>query len=174
MGAELRTERLTLRPLALTDAARLSAITSDPAVARMVARVPCPNPMVAVEGFILIMQARAPLGTDHVFAMELPGEGAIGCIGAHGASPNGPFELGYYVGREWWGRGYATEAASAITRYMDSNGATHLEAGHFLDNPASGRVLEKTGFVATGEIVPRYSLGRCEAAPLRRMTRLVQ
>ncbi|MBU6373893.1 MAG: GNAT family N-acetyltransferase [Alphaproteobacteria bacterium] len=174
MAAELRTDRLTLRPLALADAPRLSAITSDPAVARMVARVPCPNPLVAVEGFILIMQARAPLGTDHIFALELPGEGAIGCIGAHGASPDGPFELGYYVGRDWWGHGYATEAAAAVTRYMEANGATHLEAGHFLDNPASGRVLEKAGFVATGEIVPRYSLGRGATVPLRRMTRTLQ
>lgn len=174
MAAELRTDRLTLRPLALTDAPRLSAITSDPAVARMVARVPCPNPLVAVEGFILIMQARAPLGADHIFAVDLPGEGAIGCIGAHGASPEGPFELGYYVGRDWWGHGYATEAAAAVTRYMESKGATHLEAGHFLDNPASGRVLEKAGFVATGEIVPRFSLGRGAAAPLRRMARPLQ
>lgn len=174
MRAELRTDRLFLRPLALADAPRLSAITSDPAVARMVARVPCPNPMVAVEGFILIMQARAPLGTDHVFAIDLPGAGAIGCVGAHGASPDGPFEIGYYIGRDWWGRGFATEAASALTGYMQERGATHLEAGHFLDNPASGRVLEKTGFVATGEIVPRFSLGRGEEAPLRRMTRTLQ
>lgn len=174
MAAELRTDRLTLRPLALADAPRLSAITSDPAVARMVARVPCPNPLVAVEGFILIMQARAPLGTDHVFAVDLAGEGPIGCIGAHGAAPEGPFELGYYVGRDWWGQGYATEAASAVARYMEAHGATHLEAGHFLDNPASGRVLEKAGFVATGEIVPLFSIGRGEKVPLRRMKRAVQ
>jgi RimJ/RimL family protein N-acetyltransferase len=140
----------------------------------MVARVPCPNPMVAVEGFILIMQARAALGTDHVFAIDLPGSGAIGCIGAHGASPNGPFEVGYYVGRDWWGSGYATEAATAVTNYMQAQGAAGLQAGHFLDNPASGRVLEKSGFVATGEIVDAYSLGRGAAAPLRRMHRTLQ
>lgn len=171
---ELRTDRLTLRPLALSDAPRLSAITSDPAVARMVARVPCPNPLVAVEGFILIMQARAHLGTDHVFAVELPGEGAIGCIGAHGAAPEGPFDLGYYVGRDWWGQGYATEAAAAVTGYMKAQKAAHLEAGHFVDNPASGRVLEKAGFVATGEIVPLFSIGRGEKVSLRRMTRTLQ
>ena len=42
-----------------------------------------------------------------------------------------------------------------------------LDAGHFLDNPASGRVLEKLGFRPTGTIVPRYSAGRGEAAPCR-------
>ncbi|MET1112460.1 MAG: GNAT family protein, partial [Allosphingosinicella sp.] len=42
-----------------------------------------------------------------------------------------------------------------------------LDAGHFLDNPASGRVLEKLGFEPTGRIVPYYSAGRGEAAPCR-------
>jgi len=171
MGAELRTERLTLRALALADAPRLAAITSDPGVARMVSRIPCPNPVVSVEGFILIMQARAPLGTDHVFAIDLPGQGAIGCVGAHGASPQGPFELGYYLGRDWWGHGFATEAARAVAAHMEALGATHIEAGHFVDNPASGRVLEKAGFIATGAVAPRFCIARGASVPLRCMVR---
>lgn len=169
MGAELRTDRLTLRPLALADAPRLAHFSGDPDVARMLSMIPTPYPAVATEGFILIMQARAPLQKDHVFAIDLEGEGAIGCIGAH-AKPEG-FEIGYYVGKPYWGHGYATEAARALSTHMAELGATHLEAGHFIDNPASGRVLEKAGFEATGEIVPRFSLARGAKAPLRRMMR---
>lgn len=170
MGAELRTDRLTLRPLALSDAPRLAHLTSDPAVARMVSMIPCPSPVVAMEGFILIMQAREPLRKDHVFAIDLPGVGAIGCVGAHDRGERG-FEIGYYLGRDFWGQGFATEAASAVCAHMAALGVKQLEAGHFVDNPASGRVLEKVGFEATGEIVPRFSVARGAKAPLRMMKR---
>ena len=49
----------------------------------------------------------------------------------------------------------------------DSLRLRKLNAGHFLDNPASGRVLEKLGFRPTGTIAQRYSAGRREAAPCR-------
>jgi RimJ/RimL family protein N-acetyltransferase len=49
----------------------------------------------------------------------------------------------------------------------DSLRLRKLNAGHFIDNPASGRVLEKLGFEPTGLVVPRYSAGRREAAPSR-------
>jgi RimJ/RimL family protein N-acetyltransferase len=44
-----------------------------------------------------------------------------------------------------------------------------LEASHFIDNPASGRVLEKLGFVSTGIVAPRLSLARGEEVPARLM-----
>ena len=55
-----------------------------------------------------------------------------------------------------WGRGYATEAGRAvIATVRDSLRIDRLVSGHFVDNPASGRVLRKLGFVATGSIEPR-------------------
>ena len=66
-------------------------------------------------------------------------------------------ELGYWIAREYWGRGYATEAARAVLRLAKVLG--HREAGvagHFIDNPASGAVLRKVGFEPTGKLRRRY------------------
>jgi RimJ/RimL family protein N-acetyltransferase len=60
-------------------------------------------------------------------------------------------ELGYYVARDHWGRGVATEAALAIARVgFESFGYLKLTAGYHTDNPASGRVLAKLGFTIVG------------------------
>jgi RimJ/RimL family protein N-acetyltransferase len=62
----------------------------------------------------------------------------------------------------------ATEAGRAVIDFArESLRVRRLNAGHFLDNPASGRVLEKLGFAPTGAVTPRYSAGRREAAPCR-------
>lgn len=153
----LETERLVLRPIALCDAARVAAFTNDMGVAGMTTRIPNPNPPVAAEGWIQILKARARLGEEHVFAIEAREEGLIGVIGAHQRKP-GRFEIGYWLGRPFWGRGYATEAASAFAQEARALG--ELEAAHFADNPASGRVLEKAGFAYTGELEHCFSLAR--------------
>lgn len=157
MRTTIETERLILRPIELADAQRVAAFTSDPAVARMVGMIPLPNPKIAAEGWILIMHARRPLGRDHVFGVELPGEGLIGCVGAH-AKKQGEIEIGYWFGRPYWGRGFASESARALAEAARELG--QVTAGHFVDNPASGRVLEKAGFAYTGAIEPRFSLAR--------------
>lgn len=170
MRAEISTERLRLRPLQMADAAAISAYTSDPAVSRMTSRIPLPNPLVAVEGWLLTLFARQPLGLDHVRGIELEGEGLVGVIGAHGDLGWGAeraIEIGYWIGRPFWGRGYATEALRAFADEARTLGP--LEAGHFVDNPASGRVLEKGGFAYTGEVSPLFSLARGEAVDTRRM-----
>ncbi len=69
-----------------------------------------------------------------------------GCCGLH-LRESGLFELGYWLGRPFWGHGYATEAARKLAGFAFSRlKATQLTAGYFHDNPASGRVLEKVGF----------------------------
>ena len=164
--AEIRTDRLILRPPQIADARRIGPLSRDRDVARMVSLMPFPQPDICAEGFILIMQARAGLGTDRVYAIDLPGVGPIGLCGAH-SHGNGPIEVGYWLGRPYWGKGFATEAARAVTAV--AQGLGRVTAGHFVDNPASGRVLEKVGFVYTGEIAPRFSLARGAKADLRLM-----
>jgi RimJ/RimL family protein N-acetyltransferase len=85
-----------------------------------------------------------------------------------GRRPTGETEFGYWLARRHWGRGYATEAGRALlATARDGLRVKRLDSAHFLDNPASGRVLEKLGFAPIGMIVPRYSAGRGEAAPCR-------
>jgi RimJ/RimL family protein N-acetyltransferase len=163
---EIQTKRLKLRQLRIADAARIARLCGDPAVATMILRAPLPYLPVAAEGFIMTLAARKPLGADYVFAIDLPGEGLIGMIGAH-KSGEGSFEVGYWFGRPYWGQGYASEALAAFLSEAQRLG--RLEAGHFADNPASGRVLEKNGFTYTGETESKFSLARGRSAPVKLM-----
>jgi len=163
---EIETPRLKLRRLRLADAQRIAQFCDDPGVGRNLAMTPLPYLTSAAEGWIMINAARAPRGHDFVYAVELPGEGLIGAIGAHKRGEDG-FEMGYWLGRPFWGQGFATEAATAFVSEAGKLGA--LEAGHFVDNPASGRVLSKVGFAYTGETKTMFSLGRGETVACKRM-----
>ncbi len=172
--ATIRTERLLLRPLELSDAPRIAAFTRDWDVARMTAVIPFPQPLISVEGFLLIEQARRPLEKDHMFAVELEGEGLIGAVGAHvrGRDYQGSHvEIGYWFGRPYWGNGYATEAVAVIADYASNLGRGPVLARHHADNPASGRVLAKAGFTYSGERQLSFSLARGEAVPSLPMER---
>jgi RimJ/RimL family protein N-acetyltransferase len=68
--------------------------------------------------------------------------------------------MGYWIARPYWGRGFATVASQALIDIGRTLKLPRLEASHFIDNPASGRVLEKLGFVATGLSAARYSCAR--------------
>lgn len=161
----IRTERLVLRAPELADAPRIARFAADPGVARMLGSFPLQQTVVGAEGWVLIRQATARRGEGASCAIDLPGEGLIGLIGAdrHGDAA----EIGYWLGRPWWGQGYATEALRGIMPFARELGA--VVADHFADNPASGRALEKAGFVYTGEITPRFSLARGASAPARLM-----
>ncbi len=166
----IETKRLKLRSLRISDAARVAQLCGDPGVATMIARTPLPYLEVAAEGWIMTLSAKKRLGDEFVFAAELPGEGLIGVIGAHqrGAfESNEGFEIGYWFGRPYWGKGFASETLTGFLSEAKKLG--QLLAGHFADNPASGRVLQKAGFAYTGEEAPLFSLARGEAAMAKRM-----
>jgi hypothetical protein len=81
-------------------------------------------------------------------------------IGLH-RDDHGAVELGYWIARPYWGLGFATEAGRAVVDLaQESLRLDRLVAGHFLDNPASGHVLRKLGFVATGQMTTRASQAR--------------
>lgn len=164
---EIQTKRLKLRRVRMSDASRIARFCGDPSVGRNLASSPLPYLETAAEGWVMTLNARERLGREHVFAIDLAGEGMIGCMGAH-QRDNGAFEIGYWVGRPFWGRGFATEALRSFTAQARALG--ELQAGHFVDNPASGRVLEKGGFAYTGETPKLFSLARGESAPCKRMT----
>jgi RimJ/RimL family protein N-acetyltransferase len=77
--------------------------------------------------------------------------------------------MGYWIARPYWGRGLATEACGALIDIARALGLASLEGSHFIDNPASARVLEKLGFEPLGIIAPRMSCARGEAVPARLM-----
>lgn len=164
---EIQTERLKLRALCMKDAPSIARYAGDEGVARMISHAPTPYLTCAAEGWIMTLRARAPLAEDFVFALDLEGEGLIGVIGAHKRRAGDGFEIGYWIGRPFWGRGYATEGLRGLLAEARSLGPLH--AGHFADNPASGRVLQKGGFAYTGETEQTFSIGRGARGLVKRM-----
>jgi RimJ/RimL family protein N-acetyltransferase len=150
-----RSERLFLRPAFAEDwEAILAGIGGDANIARNLARAPWPYGETEARAFVDRPQdSRLP----H-FLVTLPGKGVIGSAGL--GENDGEPELGYWIARTHWGQGYATEAANAVLRIARTLGHSRLTAGHFVDNPASGRVLRKLGFVPTGRMAQRHSCAR--------------
>jgi RimJ/RimL family protein N-acetyltransferase len=161
-----RTERLLLRPGWAEDAPALFRAIADEAIVRNLASPPWPYALANAEAF-LATERSASEASFLVFRRTRGAPELIGAAGI-GRRPNGEMELGYWIASARWGLGYATEAAGAVVAIArDGLRLPGLTAGHFTDNPASGRVLEKLGFKPTGIIAPRYSAGRREAAPCK-------
>ena len=164
----LTSQRLRLRPLAPGDAQRMAELANDFDVARMTTAIPHPYALGQAEAFIAHMQKCDPR-REAVFAIEGDAETFMGVIGVH-PGPRRPPELGYWLGRPYWGAGFATEAARAVTAWAGVAWRKRvLVSGHFADNPVSGQVLCKADFLYTGEVTPRHSLARGQDAPTRMM-----
>lgn len=155
----IRSERLFLRPGWPEDWQELLARIADEEVVKNLAKAPWPYTADDARWFAAQEQDKRlphffvtlPTGTK-------PAE-IIGCVGL-GVIDDQDVELGYWFAREHWGKGYATEAARAVIGLASTLGHRKLMAGHFVDNPASGRVLRKAGFKPTGQVRKRYSLAR--------------
>lgn len=160
-----RTARLLLRPGWAEDAPALAAAIGDERIVRNLATAPWPYRLRDAEAFLA--QPRDPvLPTFLLFERTGSDPLLVGSCGL-GRRPSGAVELGYWVARPYWGRGLATEASAALVEIARALRLPRLQASHFLDNPASGRVLEKLGFEPVGITAPQSSCGRAGEAPAR-------
>ena len=140
---KIATERLALRPFRSADAAEFAHLAGDWAVASMTSDIPYPFSATQAVGWL------RPVRGEVRFAVERDGR-LIGGAGFY-RRPSGVAELGFWLGRPWWGRGYATEAARAVLRHGFGNRRLPgFSSARFADNAASARVLDKLGFEAVG------------------------
>ena len=154
----IRSERLFLRPGWPEDWSEIFAQIADEAVVRNLSQVPWPYTAEDARRFASQPQdARCPHFLITLPTSAKPAE-IIGCIGL--ARSDDGAELGYWITRDHWGHGYATEAARAVLRLAKVLGHREIVAGHFLDNLASAAVLRKVGFAPTGRVRNRFSLAR--------------
>jgi RimJ/RimL family protein N-acetyltransferase len=162
-----RTARLLLRPGFPEDAPALATAMSDKAIARNLAVVPWPYTLRDAEAFLA--SPRDPVLPSFLIFERT--EGAPLLIGSCGLGrrPSGAVEMGYWIARSSWGQGFATEACSALIDVARTLRLASIEGSHFIDNPASSRVLEKLGFEPLGIIAPRMSCARGEEVPARLM-----
>lgn len=148
----LRTERLILRPFAATDAQEVRRLAGDRDVASTTRRIPHPYPEGAAEAWIASQDRAWDEGREANLAIvRTDGDRLLGAIGLIVRSEDSKAELGYWIGKPYWGQGYGTEAARAVLRYgFEELGLNRIYAHHMVRNPASGRILEKLGMTREG------------------------
>ena len=141
----IRTENLLLRPGWVDDAPALTEAFAREDVVMTLATAPWPYRLDDAVDYLT--RDRSAHEVDLLIFLRTPGvPRLIGGVGI--ADRGGESELGYWIVPSHWGRGYATEAARAvIAAARDSLRIERLVSRHFTDNPASGVVLRKLGFV---------------------------
>ncbi len=154
---ELKTERLILRPMRMSDAKDLYAYARDPEVSRH----------VLWSAHTSVFQSRAFLrsairqyrrGEPGSFAIVLQASGRmIGTVGFMWVDREyKSAEVGYSLGRAYWNQGLMTEALRAVVAFgFDQLGLNRIEAQHETDNPASGRVMAHVGMQYEGTLRQR-------------------
>jgi RimJ/RimL family protein N-acetyltransferase len=141
--AKLKTERLTLRPFRRDDAEEFARLAGDWAVASMTSDIP--YPLKADQAMLWLTPVRGEVR----FAIEYE-ERLVGGAGFYSRA-SGSAELGFWLGRPWWGRGIASEAAREVVRHgFTLHKVPTFTSAHFADNAASRNVLRKLGFQPAG------------------------
>jgi RimJ/RimL family protein N-acetyltransferase len=147
---EIRTPRLTLRRLTAADAPRMHEIQSNWNVTRMLRMATFPPALDGMRQWLAAHEGEWLAGTAHRFAVVADGQ-VIGCADVDGIA-DGRGELGYWFDEASWGRGLASEAATAVLDFaLDTVRLNRVVSGHAADNPASGRILRRLGFRWVGD-----------------------
>ena len=173
----IATPRLVLRRPDKDDAVDIAFLANNPKIASMVARMPHPYSMRDAHAFIGRVKDGGPNGCMYAVTMASTGR-FIGCAGLDSSKGNG-LELGYWLGEPFWGEGFATEAAHALVdlAFRDTD-VPLITVSCRLSNPASRRVIQKSGFqhagngmmnsIAAGPVsIERFVLDRKTWASLR-------
>ena len=151
----LTTDRLRLRPPRPEDADAIHRLVNDWGIVRMLSQLPFPYPRTLAHEWIASVTAQLADDRAHHFVVLLPAESGddtlIGCVGLRLDAEPGRGDLGYWIGRRFWGQGFAREAAGRVATWGLANLAIErLSASVATVNPASAAVLRRIGFRETG------------------------
>jgi RimJ/RimL family protein N-acetyltransferase len=147
----LTTERLRLRMLGNDDFDQYAAIHMDPDITRYTARVEytrmdCWRHMAMILGH-WVLRGYGMWGVEELASGRL-----VGRVGFHNPDGWPAFELGWTIGKPWWGNGYATEAAKRCLDYaFEEMGRDHVISLIDPENVSSIRVAERIGETLEGE-----------------------
>ena len=137
---KIETERLVLKKLVDADKERLVSLIGDFRVSKTLSNVPYPYTLDDADEWLKIVD-------NEEFNLNIfLNDDLIGGIGLTPAEEDF-YELGYWLGVEYWGQGYATESVMELLNYAKSNTPCEkFKANVFKENVASAKVLEKNGF----------------------------
>jgi RimJ/RimL family protein N-acetyltransferase len=149
---EIETSRLVLRAPELHDVEAMATLANDCGVATMTGRMPYPYSLADAQSFVREQRARRANGQEWALAVLDRSDGAfLGCVGLSFHVKEPTAELGYWIGRPYWGAGLATEAARALVDHGFEHTSINAVTGACrVINEASRRVLEKCGMRYTG------------------------
>jgi len=160
MRDHIQTERLTLRRPRLSDARTMARRINDPDILLMTVTLPMPFFTLTAEFWLMRATANWRRRQSYAYAITSTDDSLMGVVDLF-KNEHDDWEIGYWLGKEFWGKGYMPEAAKALlTESFYTLDMPYIDAGYFEDNPASGRVLEKLGFVAKNETSHLYSVAR--------------
>ena len=164
----LETERLVLRRPTLADVKAISRLADDRRIAENTRRLPHPYLQDHAVEFV---RGIAQDKRETVFLIE-SNHTPIGMVGVDWREPEMP-ELGYWLGVEYWGQGFATEAARAVIDFtFEEFDVEQLTSGARVANPASRNILEKCGFQWSGVELHRFeALGSSTPVDCFRLSR---
>ena len=158
-GQPLETDRLHLRAVVASDAQAVARLAADPDVAGRTACMPHPYTLADAQAWVdrvrvdrvRVDRVRVSPDVDEIVrAIVRRADNAF--LGAIGIIPDeSGGELGYWLGKPYWGQGFVSEAVRRFVRFVfEELSLSELRASVFPDNPASSRVLVKAGFAFTG------------------------
>jgi len=151
---EFKTERLLLRPFLESDVPAVTQLAGDRAIADTTLLIPHPYTEDDAKRWIRSHPKSLEDGKESPWAITLKeSKELIGAIGIEVEPKYFRGELGYWIGKPYWGKGYATEAVGAMIRYgFDELGLNRIYATHFKRNVASGKVMQKNGMIHEGTL----------------------
>ena len=145
----------------MSDARGISKLAGIPEIARMTGSIPSPFPLLSAEMRCEIFQIHWKRGTEFAYAITKDGGEIMGLVSLFQRPGVEIYEIGYWLGKPYWNKGYMTEACTAVLNEFSKAHPDHrVVAGAFADNPASHTVLEKLGFKPTGESENYFSICR--------------
>lgn len=148
----IQTERLNLRPFTLEDACDVQKICDSQDIYATTANLPHPYTIECAQGWISCHKANFENNAHYELAITDKSSGKlIGCVGLSNDKKNKNGEIGYWIDKQYWNRGYCTEAVNALIDYaFKKMDYIRVFARHFSINPASGRVMRKAGMSKEG------------------------
>lgn len=154
----LEAKRLILNKLDSTDLASIVEYASNARVAEMTLNIPHPYREEDAVFWVNAAHTGFQDGSQYTFAIRLRPDNEF--IGGMGLKINRRFdraELGYWIAEPFWNMGFATEAAAAVLKFgFEELRLNKIYATHLIENPASGRVMQKNGMVKEGLLVDHY------------------
>lgn len=147
----LNAEKIILSPFLMADAPLVQRYAGIPEIARVTQHIPSPYPNGLAEKWISSHLLDFLEQRNVVFSIRSKEGELHGAINLHLDLKNKLGTLGYWMGPPFWNKGYCTDAARRLIRYgFEDLFLNKIYARHLAANPASGRVMQKSGMTQEG------------------------